>query len=196
MANEKASLDAGFCSPGRQKSLEGREAVCYPQPTMRTILLVPLVVLGWSATAWAADFIGPESCKSCHPAAYEAWKKSQHARALDSLTPQQRRDPRCMSCHSPDQKQHVAAVSCETCHGGGQFYHPAYVMKDPELARAVGLEDPGEKMCVKCHDANAPGLTPFDFATKLKAIDHWSAERAAKKAAKAAQKKPSAKKSR
>jgi hypothetical protein len=51
-------------------------------------------------------------------------------------------------------------------------------MKDPELARLVGLLDPSEKGCRTCHDASSPSLRPFDFASRLKAIDHWSAERA------------------
>ena len=131
--------------------------------------------------ASGADPIGAENCKACHPAAYEAWKDSQHAKASSSLSPKQQKDARCLSCHSPDQAKGVTDVGCETCHGGGQFYSPRYVMKDAELSRAVGLIDPSEKMCLKCHDANAPSLSPFKFADKLKLIDHWSTERAQRK---------------
>ncbi|MFN7131748.1 MAG: cytochrome c family protein [Myxococcales bacterium] len=150
---------------------------------MRTLLATFGLLIAATSSALAADFIGPESCRTCHPAAYEQWKKTPHARAMDALTPQQKRDPRCVSCHSPDESRGVSGVSCESCHGGGQYYYPSYVMKDPELARAVGLVDPSQKMCVKCHDANAPSLKPFDFAARLKAIDHWTVEREAKKAA-------------
>jgi hypothetical protein len=127
----------------------------------------------------AADMVGPESCKACHAEAYNAWKLSKHSRALDSLSPQQQKDGRCLSCHSPNVKdQNVAvAVSCETCHGGGQYYAASYVMKDPELARMVGLVDPSEKSCRSCHDASSPSLRPFDFVEKLKLIDHWTAAR-------------------
>jgi hypothetical protein len=126
----------------------------------------------------AADMVGPESCKACHPEAYNAWKLSKHSRALDSLSPQQQKDGRCLSCHAPNLKdQNVAGVSCETCHGGGQYYAAAYVMKDPELARMVGLVDPSEKSCRSCHDASSPSLRPFDFVEKLKLIDHWTATR-------------------
>ena len=62
---------------------------------------------------------------------------------LDSLSDAQQKDARCLSCHAPDQaEQGMADVTCETCHGGGQYYSPAYVMKDPELARLVGLRGP------------------------------------------------------
>ena len=74
----------------------------------------------------------------------------------------------------------MAGVSCESCHGGGQYYVAAYVMKDPELARLVGLSDPSEKGCRNCHDASSPSLKPFDFVSKLKAIDHWSVAKAKK----------------
>ncbi len=139
------------------------------------------VLLASAPVARAADFVGADNCKVCHPAAYEAWKDSPHSRSTASLSPKQQKDARCLSCHSPDQAKGQAEVSCESCHGGGQFYSPRYVMKDAELSRAVGMVDPSEKMCLRCHDATAPALKPFDFATKLKLIDHWTAERAARK---------------
>ena len=152
----------------------------------RGFWLLPLLVVSGavSGTAGAADFVGPESCKGCHPAAYAAWQQSKHARANDSLSEAQKKDARCLSCHSPDQgSQGVAHVTCETCHGGGQYYSPGYVMKDAELARLVGLVDPSEKLCRTCHDASSPSLKPFNFVESLKAIDHWSAERAGTRAA-------------
>ncbi|MFL5321698.1 MAG: multiheme c-type cytochrome [Myxococcaceae bacterium] len=142
---------------------------------MRALLLCALAL---SATAVAADFLGPESCKACHPDAYTAWKASKHARAKESLSTQQQKDSRCLSCHSPNEAdQHVEQVSCESCHGGGQFYSASYVMKDSELSRLVGLQDPSEKSCRNCHDASSPSLRPFNFVEKLKLIDHWSIER-------------------
>lgn len=148
-------------------------------------LLCLLLVIGSSA-AGAADFLGPESCKGCHPAAYELWMQSKHARAGDSLSEQQRKDARCLSCHAPEQAaQAVSHVTCESCHGPGQYYSPSYVMKDAELARLVGLVDPSEKACKSCHDASSPSLKPFNFVESLKAIDHWSAEKTGAKNARA-----------
>jgi len=136
-------------------------------------------VLLASGAVRAADFTGPESCKACHQQAYDAWKQSKHARAVDSLSPQQQKDARCVSCHAPNwSDQNVSNVSCETCHGGGQFYASPYVMKDAELVRLVGLQDPSEKSCRSCHDASSPSLKPFEFVEKLKLIDHWTAEKA------------------
>ena len=134
--------------------------------------------LAASAVCSGFDFIGPESCKGCHPEAYQAWKQSKHSRAKESLTALQQKDGRCISCHSPNESdQHTVQVTCETCHGGGQYFASSYVMKDSELARLVGLVDPSEKACRSCHDGSSPSLNPFEFVEKLKLIDHWTAER-------------------
>lgn len=157
---------------------------------MRSRWILP-ALLALAGAAGAADFVGPESCKSCHPEAYEAWSRSKHARALDSLSEAQRKDARCLSCHAPDvEAQATAHVTCETCHGGGQYYSPRHVMKDAELARLVGLVDPSEKACRNCHDASSPSLRPFDFLESLKAMDHWSAERARRSGARAETARP------
>ena len=131
----------------------------------------------------AAGNVGSEACKTCHEDAYETWKAGPHARATESLTGKAARDGRCLSCHAPEQAKGLAAVGCEICHGPGQYYAPAYVMKDPELARLVGLEDPGEKSCRVCHDASSPSLRPFDYKAKLPLIDHWTAEKQKRQAA-------------
>lgn len=137
-----------------------------------------LVVLIAASAALGYGFLGAESCQGCHPDAYAAWRASAHSRAKETLSATQQKDARCLSCHSPaEADQQVANVSCESCHGGGQYYSARYVMKDPELSRLVGLNDPSEKGCRTCHDASSPSLKAFDFVAKLKAIDHWTVER-------------------
>jgi len=126
--------------------------------------------------------VGPETCKACHPAAYEVWRNGPHARSLDGLPAQNRNDPRCLSCHSPDADDGISAITCEACHGPGRIYSAPYVMRDAELARALGLVDPGEKSCLACHGESAPSLVRFEYAKKLLLIDHWTRERAAQAA--------------
>jgi hypothetical protein len=147
---------------------------------MRPLFLSGFVaVLATAGAAWGFDFVGPESCKGCHPEAYQQWKLSKHARAKDSLSPAQAKDARCLSCHSPNEAdQRTSDISCETCHGGGRYYATSYVMKDSELVRAAGLVDPSEKGCRTCHDASSPSLKPFDFVEKLKLVNHWTADKA------------------
>jgi cytochrome c554/c'-like protein len=141
-----------------------------------------LFAVALAAPASAYDLIGPDNCKLCHPQAYAAWKKSEHANAAVSLTGSFAKDGRCLTCHAPELSRGYGGVQCETCHGGGQFYTPNYVMKDAELARAVGLVDPTPALCAKCHDAAAPSLKSFLFEEKIKLVDHWTAEREARKA--------------
>ncbi len=148
------------------------------------------------ATALAADWVGAQTCRACHVQAYDSWAADPHAHAADGLTEAQRHQPSCTHCHAPElalrgassspterspTQDQLRGISCETCHGAGQYYSPAYVMKDSELSRAVGLLDPGEHSCKACHLDSSPSLAPFDFAAKVKLIDHWSAERAARK---------------
>jgi hypothetical protein len=141
-----------------------------PRPSVRALLavaaLLPLV-------SHAGDHVGPETCKACHPAAYEAWLASPHARARDALPERSRAEPRCLSCHAPDAEEGLPGVSCEACHGPGRAYSAAYVMRDPELARLVGLVDPGEKTCAACHTESTPSLVRFEYERKLPLIRHW-----------------------
>ncbi len=148
-----------------------------------------LLLFAVPALAAGADLVGPESCKACHPAAYAAWREGPHARALDSLPERSRKDKRCLSCHAPDLAAGVAGVTCEGCHGAGSVYEARYVMRDPELARAAGLQDPGEKTCAACHTESTPSLEKFQYARKLPLIQHWDG--AAKKKDGAARPAPS-----
>jgi hypothetical protein len=144
----------------------------------RSFSVILLVVL--AAPAAAEDVVGPQVCRSCHAQAYEIWKASAHARAEVDLGTQAK-DPQCLSCHAPQKSQDLAGVSCEGCHGPGQHYSPVYVMRDAELARLAGLRVPDEKACRTCHDETSPSLRRFDPAAMLQVIDHWSADRAARK---------------
>jgi hypothetical protein len=135
--------------------------------------------------ARAHEPIGAETCKACHPAAYEIWRETPHSRAHASLPDRQRGDARCTGCHAP-LGERAAGVSCEACHGNGQLYARRYVMRDRELARALGLVQPGEKTCLACHNETAPSLSRFDYARKLPLIQHAEADREARRAAAAA----------
>jgi hypothetical protein len=141
-------------------------------------LLRALALAALPLLAAGGDKVGPETCKACHPGAFAAWAAGPHARARESLREKSRDDRRCLSCHAPDAEDGLAGVSCESCHGAGRLYSAAYVMRDAELARAVGLLDPGEKTCAACHTDSTPSLEAFDFARKRLLIDHWTAERA------------------
>jgi len=137
---------------------------------VRHLLAITAALL--PALAAAGDQVGPETCKACHPAAYAAWRESPHARALDGLPERSRGDRRCLGCHAPASESGQAGVGCEACHGGGRLYAARYVMRDAELARALGLVSPGEKVCLACHTESTPSLQRFDYGRKVKLIQH------------------------
>lgn len=94
-------------------------------------------------------FIGSQACAECHEEAFEVWKDSGHAHALDSLVhPGERSDiprhfdPECLSCHVTgwNPQQHVPYITgylsladspllhgsgCENCHGPGASHAAA-----------------------------------------------------------------------
>lgn len=148
-----------------------------------------LVCALWPGPARASDFTSAESCRACHAEAYRVWSQGPHARAAQALNPEQRKNQLCLYCHSRDESRAgtglVAGVSCETCHGGGRYYQPAVVMRDKELSHLFGLADltsaNAAASCLGCHGGDAPSMHPFDVKEALARIDHWSAERAARK---------------
>ncbi len=87
-------------------------------------------------------FVGAEKCGECHTKAFDFWKHTPHAHALDTLTkldPARNFDPECLSCHvtgwdpehnSPyrggyqtlDATPKLAQNGCENCHGPGSAH--------------------------------------------------------------------------
>ena len=94
-------------------------------------------------------YTGAKACGECHTTAYNIWKTSKHAHALDSLTEgrpgtedwwvDRQFDAECLACHvtgwepqeverfeggfvSLDQTPHLAGNQCENCHGPGQAH--------------------------------------------------------------------------
>ena len=93
----------------------------------------------------AFRYVGNDSCKTCHPAAYRKWLGMKHARAFvslrsrmavtigerDSITASSPdRSGRCLSCHAVAHDAPAAyrgpgvrigeGVTCEKCHGPGE----------------------------------------------------------------------------
>lgn len=144
-----------------------------------TLALITFVGVG----ARAHNYISAERCESCHEFAYQKWQRGPHASAAQSLSPAQARDPKCTTCHSLTSMAEVddafVGVQCESCHGPGRYYYPDYVMRDSQLARAVGLVEQNEAVCVRCHTPGSPSIEAFDFERMWAAIDHGKAAREA-----------------
>ncbi|MBI2377610.1 MAG: hypothetical protein HYV07_26650 [Deltaproteobacteria bacterium] len=141
---------------------------------MRRVLAAALLV-AFPAFASADEYLGVDSCKTCHLKQYEQWLTTAHASSVERLAPQDRSDRACLSCHTMlpfDDRPRLAAVQCEACHGGGLRYAANYVMKDGIVSRLLGLEDVKEETCMRCHSEPGPSLEPFVFAKAIEKVRH------------------------
>ncbi len=142
----------------------------------------PALVLALLASTPAAaqNYVGPERCRTCHEFEFQVWDRSAHRRAQLALSDEQRSDAKCNTCHTMKAETGNAdtAVTCERCHGPGRYYHPEYVMRDHELARAVFLVDPKPEHCQQCHTEGTPSIRPFKYDEMWAKIDHGPVARA------------------
>jgi hypothetical protein len=138
------------------------------------VILVPAL-----AGAGRSDFVGAEVCGECHREAFEAWSKSAHARASESLG-RRVASRRCLSCHStgeaPAGRPFYSGVQCEACHGPGAGYAPEDIMRNPTLSRDLGLRELGSEeqrraLCLGCHRSSTR-LRAFDVTAAWKRIQH------------------------
>ena len=67
-------------------------------------------------------------------------------------------------------------VGCESCHGPGGDYYKKKVIKaiysGKQDGKTLGLIEPDEKTCKKCHNEESPSYKPFDFKKRVKEIAH------------------------
>ena len=127
----------------------------------------------------AANFVGTESCISCHANAAEVWQKSGHANAFQSLlVAKADADPNCIACHtvgfaSPSGYRRefgarkFTQVGCESCHGPGSLHVEQRRSGAPatDHFRTLGAGD-----CQKCHHGEFS--RPFDFEKFWPAVQH------------------------
>lgn len=128
-----------------------------------------------------ANFVGSESCLSCHKAAGKIWEHSEHANAFASLTDARAdADPNCIGCHAIGfgttsgyrrefGGKKLANVGCESCHGPGSL-HVAQKKDGGKVAfkfRPLGSGD-----CKQCHFGEFS--RPFDWDAFWPKIEHGS----------------------
>lgn len=120
-------------------------------------------------TANGAAYVGSEACKTCHPQAFEAWAKSKHAQAWETLEAAEK-DPKrygwpvtaypdCVGCHVVGHRQQTGFLSqadtpqltdvgCERCHGAGSDHMATNGEKRLGLIGGIAPS----LLCVQCHD--------------------------------------------
>jgi hypothetical protein len=125
-----------------------------------------------------APFEGRKKCSSCHKAQAKSWRDTAHAKAMDSLKPNERKEAKlkadldpekdytqdkdCVGCHvdgfgekggytieSP--KKMLAAVGCESCHGPGRLYRGDH-RKAGQIFEKGGKTTPRKNLADKGQD--------------------------------------------
>lgn len=93
----------------------------------------PYITTELSGTTQEGTYVGPETCKACHPDQYDRWNATGHAQAANAVPGKTNNatydDGVCYSCHADEtvgaeyfaitasNAPQYAGVSCETCHG-------------------------------------------------------------------------------
>jgi hypothetical protein len=107
------------------------------------------------------EYVGSDSCKSCHTKEYSNYKKySQKAKSYKSVEKMKRNLEReeyldCLKCHttgygkggfvSLEKTPYLKDVGCESCHGPGSVHIET---EDPEdIKGSLEVKD-----CVGCHN--------------------------------------------
>jgi len=137
----------------------------------RSATTEPHVTVGQSS----AKYYPPLLCKACHTAEYEQWERTKHARAVATLTAQQRAIPECLKCHSEMFRRlqrltltsgAPAGVDCMTCHEKSL----PHGLERKDVATRVKVDT---KICLECHDKEwSPN---YNEKTYLAKITHGSA---------------------
>ncbi len=138
-----------------------------------------------------AEYMGSQSCQSCHASEYEIWSRSAHARAFATLeASHEQANTDCQHCHTTGFEQRggfpagdgsFEHVGCESCHGPGGSHVAESARKDGTI---LGLADKCDscvvlQICGSCHDdANDPNFE-FEVLDKIDLIRHGYGDRAA-----------------
>ncbi|MFH1287905.1 MAG: cytochrome c family protein [bacterium] len=163
----------------------------------KIIFLILLLFLVIKFTfADQATYEGGKRCRTCHMKQnagmiYEKWEASQHARAFDDLSEDERKNPFCLKCHVTGYSEpsssgikfnDLLGIQCEACHGPGGLYKKLEIMNEEEYKRdfflqrkkaiEVGMIIPTEETCKKCHNKESPHYKPFVFRVAYPKIKH------------------------
>jgi hypothetical protein len=112
------------------------------------------------------SFVGDQGCLSCHPRQHEAWQKTAHARAYETLVKNNRTsDPTCLPCHTIGSgginipKGILKNVQCEACHGPRKGH--------PEMQEELYLIN--DELCQTCHNpAKSPNYNYKEYLAKIR----------------------------
>ena len=144
-----------------------------------------------TASAQAADNVGPDACKKCHTAEYEVWEGTPHFSSFKEIhkdkkakeivkaigDKRMKKSETCMLCHYTviDDKAE-AGPSCESCHSAAKEWIDIHNDKknDNSIQDAIAKGMIHSSMiydiasnCMSCHGLANPNLPGDTAATML-----------------------------
>lgn len=125
------------------------------------------------------QFVGSETCRTCHLPAYELWTRTRHASAYSSLEKKEKQyHVECVGCHVTgyrkpggvcriDEVKNRASVGCESCHGPGSL-HVESPLSDNTIDPA-----PSATVCESCHNQeNSPHFEASKYLPEVLGPGH------------------------
>jgi len=174
-------------------NLTGKEVKNYMKKSFSVVvsLLVISALFLFAGNVFAGEhkYVGAMKCKACHLEQYKSWEATKHAKAMASLKENEKKDAKCLACHTTGSGKGAAEgaqlenVQCEACHGAGSDYKSPAIKSKPKwkenaeaqkkLAVDAGLIiTPTKEMCEACHNKNSPTFKGFDFTKALPLVKH------------------------
>ena len=129
-----------------------------------------------------SGYVGSQACTTCHRKEFDQWAHTSHATAFNTLlTVGKQFYPECVSCHvtgfryetgyqiGSEEKEHLAEVGCETCHGPGKQH-----ITTPLTTNVRG--EVKNQVCVECHTpSHSPGFEQI-VEHVMQEVDHSRTE--------------------
>ena len=129
-----------------------------------------------------SSYVGSQACATCHQKEFDQWAHTSHATAFNTLLMVGKQFyPECVSCHvtgfryetgyqiGNEEKEHLADVGCETCHGPGKQH-----ITTPLTTNIRG--EVKQQACMECHTpSHSPGFEQI-VEHVIQEVDHSRTE--------------------
>jgi predicted CXXCH cytochrome family protein len=136
-------------------------------------LLLLLMNAAGAYSEKSATYVGWKKCEPCHSAVKDAWQKTRHAKAIESLKKSKQETlPACVKCHVTGHEKdggfidyeltpEMAGVQCEVCHGPGSQHAASPTKKNI-------IRESGASLCRQCHTEGQDA--GFNYEAKAKSV--------------------------
>ncbi len=125
-------------------------------------VLIPSAI-GVSLTPKDAKFVGTKVCRKCHTKEHKVWAKTKHGTNFETLKGDERKDPKCVKCHttgygkpggftSEADTPELKSTGCEACHGPGSAHAAAAKDAPDEGKWDKFMNKIPQNTCIACHN--------------------------------------------